>query len=145
MAPPERTLSDILEWRSLRWQDGCTYDGLEAGGSCESHGIISWPSRRERYEGQVSASRPHGHGAYRWSDGTLYRGEWYDGRMHGCGVLLWQDAQGVVQAKVGRFFADDYVGPDVGGCSAEDAQEAALEADMAARRARAFELRCRGT
>eukprot|EP00198_Chlamydomonas_reinhardtii_P012197 XP_001701534.1 predicted protein [Chlamydomonas reinhardtii] len=115
-----------LNWRSLRWNDGCTYDGLEARGACESHGVVTWPGRTERYEGQLVGSRPHGHGAYRWRDGTLYRGEWYAGHMHGCGVLIWRDAQGEVQAQpylqpplppvleglgpAGKFFRDDYVG-----------------------------------
>ncbi|PNW70715.1 hypothetical protein CHLRE_17g731600v5 [Chlamydomonas reinhardtii] len=98
---PAASLSDVLNWRSLRWNDGCTYDGLEARGACESHGVVTWPGRRERYEGQLVGSRPHGHGAYRWRDGTLYRGEWYAGHMHGCGVLIWRDAQGEVQAQVG--------------------------------------------
>ncbi|GIL69468.1 hypothetical protein Vretifemale_394 [Volvox reticuliferus] len=115
-----------------------TYEGLEAGGSCESHGVVTWPGRRERYEGQLRGSQPHGYGAYRWRDGTLYRGEWYDGRMQGCGVLIWKDEQDAIQAKAGKFFRDDFVGP-VPGCSTEAAHEAALEADVAAGRARVFE------
>ncbi|EFJ42333.1 hypothetical protein VOLCADRAFT_119434, partial [Volvox carteri f. nagariensis] len=135
----DQDVSDVLNWRSLRWQDGCTYEGLEAGGACESHGVITWPDRRERYEGQLHDSRPHGYGAYRWRDGTLYRGQWYDGHMQGCGVLIWKDEQGAIQAKAGKFFGDGYVGP-VPGCSSEAAHEAALEADMAAGRARLFEV-----
>ncbi|PNW70711.1 hypothetical protein CHLRE_17g731561v5 [Chlamydomonas reinhardtii] len=67
---PAASLGDVLNWRSLRWNDGCTYDGLEARGACESHGVVTRPGRRERYEGELVGSRPHGHGAYRWRDGT---------------------------------------------------------------------------
>ncbi|GLI62693.1 hypothetical protein VaNZ11_005369 [Volvox africanus] len=131
-------VADALNWRSLRWRDGSTYEGLEAGGACESHGVVTWPGRRERYEGQLHGSRPHGYGAYRWCDGTLYRGEWHDGQMQGCGVLIWKDEHDAIQAKAGKFFGDDFVGP-VPGCSTEAAHEAALEADVAAGRARMFE------
>ncbi len=65
--------------------------------------------------------------------------------------LLGPDKPNVVSAvaatthptQAGRFFGDEYVGP-VGSCSSAAAHEAALEADVAAARARSFEV-CKGT
>lgn len=59
--------------------------------------------------------------------------------MHGCGVRIWRDSSGAYRSASGKFFSDDYVGP-VMGCSEEGAQEAAVEADIAAAMARQFQV-----
>jgi hypothetical protein len=62
------------------------------------------------------------------------------GTMHGCGVKLWKGQNGQVQAVEGKWFGDEYVGT-IMPCSASDATETAVEADVAAFHARSFKVR----
>ena len=69
----------------------------------------------------------------------VYRGDWVRGTMHGCGVKIWKGESGNVQALEGKWFADEFVGP-IMPCSAHDATDAAVEADVAAFHARSFKV-----
>ncbi|KAL6759265.1 hypothetical protein V8C86DRAFT_2577003 [Haematococcus lacustris] len=155
-----------LNWQCLQWEDGTLYEGLCRQGALHRNGVLYYPSG-DRYEGEFSNNLMHGYGAYIWKEGGVYRGEWYRGLMHGCGVKLWptssptaaptqpaspalaalgpspvgpqptSTAAGTLAAQEGKFFNDRFVGP-VMDCSVEAAQEAAVEADVAAATARAF-------
>ncbi|KAJ9531234.1 hypothetical protein QJQ45_006666 [Haematococcus lacustris] len=120
------------------------------------------------YEGLCRQGALHRNGVLYYPSGDrVYRGEWYRGLMHGCGVKLWptssptaaptqpaspalaalgpspvgpqptSTAAGTLAAQEGKFFNDRFIGP-VMDCSVEAAQEAAVEADVAAATARAF-------
>lgn len=41
------------------------------------------------YFGNVKGTIPHGKGEYKWSDGTIYVGDWQEGKMTGGGLISW--------------------------------------------------------
>lgn len=59
--------------------------------------------------------------------------------MHGCGTCIWKEPPDGVRAVEGKFVGDDYVG-DIMPCSADDATDSAVDADMAAFQARSFQV-----
>ncbi|XP_020213539.1 phosphatidylinositol 4-phosphate 5-kinase 7 [Cajanus cajan] len=46
-------------------------------------------SNGEFYIGKIKGILPHGKGKYKWSDGTVYEGDWVDGKMTGKGLITW--------------------------------------------------------
>jgi len=123
-----------IEWQSLQWPDGATYEGLTRNGHLHRSGIFQH-ANADRYEGEFVDGLPEGYGVYVWQNGTVYRGEWRAGLIHGCGVQLRRgQQQGQFDVREGKFFADGFCGP-IMECSAEASQTAALEADVAARMA----------
>lgn len=35
--------------------------------------------------------KKHGYGVYRWADGRVYEGNWYNGKQHGTGKYILQE------------------------------------------------------
>ena len=37
--------------------------------------------------------RKQGYGRYKWADGSIYEGDWFDNRISGQGVYVWKDGR----------------------------------------------------
>jgi hypothetical protein len=46
-----------------------------------------------RIKGAASSAKKEGHGQYKWSDGSMYTGEWKDSRITGLGSYIWADGR----------------------------------------------------
>lgn len=119
----------------------CRYEGLVKDEVADLRGVFTH-NNGDRYEGEFIQNLMEGYGVYIWKqEGTLYRGEWKNSMMHGCGVKITRQPNGQFIAEEGFFQNDEWMGngEDVG-CTIQQAQEAASQADTAAKMARAFEL-----
>ena len=58
----------------------------------ENKARIVYNEGRE-YEGDINSERfvPHGRGTARYSNNSVYEGEWTDGQFHGKGTFTWPD------------------------------------------------------
>ncbi len=73
-------------------------------GNCENgKGAYKW-SNGDVYKGQWKDGKLTGQGIYKWKDGTVYEGGWKDGKQNGQGTNKWPD--GAVY--VGQF-KDDFL------------------------------------
>ena len=60
-------------------------------GNCENgKGAYKW-SNGDVYKGQWKDGFLHGQGIYKWKDGTVYDGQWKDGKKNGQGTEKWVD------------------------------------------------------
>ncbi|KAL6517710.1 hypothetical protein OROMI_033411 [Orobanche minor] len=50
-------------------------------------------SNGDMYVGNLRGMIAHGKGKYKWSDGTVYDGDWEEGRMTGKGKIFWPTSQ----------------------------------------------------
>jgi hypothetical protein len=122
LAPASGSAADeAARWQPLENDPGCvvwnkgpqpqetvTWTGPCTDGKTHGPGVLVWRFRKNgawtssRYEGEMEAGKPHGHGAYAWPDGDRYEGDWRHGDRHGHGVYEWAGG-------------DRYAGPFVGG------------------------------
>jgi hypothetical protein len=58
------------------------------------------------YEGQFVANRHHGRGTITYSSGSSYEGQWRAGQKHGTGTYRWADGR----VEVGFYHNDSSVG-----------------------------------
>ena len=72
------------ENEAVLWSGGCR-DGL-----AEGRGIVQWfhdGAATERYEGELRAGKPNGHGILTRRNGDHYDGDWRDGKADGAGQV----------------------------------------------------------
>lgn len=139
-----RHMNDDLEWQSIRYRDGTTYEGLAKDGRNHERGVLVHPNG-DRYEGEFRENQYWGFGAYVWtSKGAIYRGQFKEGRIKGCGVRAFRQPDGSFAEEAGFFVDDEFVGPILA-CPVTIAQAMAAEADIAASMSRAFQLKPPGT
>ncbi len=74
----------------VKWADGSSYDGDEAGARMEGAGLLT-TSAGDRFQGQWAHDRLNGRGQVVWTNGDRYDGDWRDGKAEGHGVQLWAD------------------------------------------------------
>lgn len=98
-----------MEWSSIRWPSGTTFEGSTESGLAKGHGVLHF-SNGDRYEGEFRVGEMHGLGVYLWKSGAKYSGEWDHGNMKGCGVLV----EPGHDARAGEFVDDQYVGSAIG-------------------------------
>lgn len=98
-----------MDWSSVRWPSGTTYEGSTESGIAQGHGVLRY-SNGDRYEGEFRLGEMHGLGVYRWECGAKYSGEWDHGNMKGCGVLVGPGHD----FRAGEFVDDQYVGSAIG-------------------------------
>ena len=58
------------------------YEGLTKEGLCHVRGVMTYGDTGETYAGEFAENSMNGLGEYRWSDGSLYQGQWKDNNKH---------------------------------------------------------------
>ena len=51
------------------------------------HGLYKWPDGR-MYEGNYFNDKKEGYGVYTYPDGRCYKGNWSNGKQHGEGIFI---------------------------------------------------------
>lgn len=75
----------------LEEEAGAYYEGQFKLFQRHGKGILVFPVRQEKYEGQFEGDKCHGEGTRTWGDGAKYEGQWRKGVKHGRGALIDSD------------------------------------------------------
>ncbi|GAU30219.1 hypothetical protein TSUD_67720 [Trifolium subterraneum] len=83
------------------WSNGTIYEGDWVDGKRTGKGLMIWPSgikyecefltklNDDVYVGKFNRKLFHDNKKYKWSNRTIYEGDWVDGAMTGKGVMIW--------------------------------------------------------
>ncbi len=70
------------------WADGSRYEGSEAGGQFDGHGVFT-SANGDRLEGDWKAGALNGKAQVLWANGDRYDGDWTNGKSDGQGTEVW--------------------------------------------------------
>jgi len=93
-----KVMHDAAEWRYVR--------GPCRNGYAHGEGEAESVDGQRSYRGGFVKGIFHGRGVYKWSDGTVYTGEFADGQKNGKGALVYPDQR----RYSGQFRSDLYHG-----------------------------------
>lgn len=82
----EWTAGVDLKRGTIRWADGCWYEGEFRNGNINGHGTFHW-ANGDSYTGSFLNGKKHGQGTYIWATGR-YEGTFANDRMNGNGNLF---------------------------------------------------------
>ncbi|CAI2361508.1 unnamed protein product [Moneuplotes crassus] len=84
---------------------------IQVNGSLCIKEFTKSPSKAYRYRGQLKQTHIDGKGEFKWPDGRLYFGEFFQGAMNGKGKLIWTDKYNGKATYKGNFLVNQFHGP----------------------------------
>ena len=93
---PDRTINNPRasdSWEDVGDGEWNVYVGEFKNGLYHGDGILIFEENvwgfTQFYDGKWKDGKQHGHGTYKYYDGTTYEGEWKDGKQHGQGAMIY--------------------------------------------------------
>lgn len=80
--------NDIMDGKGIIiGNNGNKYEGEFKNGLYNGEGKFTWVEEKEEYKGSYTYGKKYGYGEYKFKNGNLYKGNWFDDKAHGEGFF----------------------------------------------------------